>query len=85
MNTTELIKIINGGENSQVQFKQQLKAKPADDIVAELVAMSNFQGGKILIGIEDKAANIIGLDFETIEKVNNYLFNWATIKLIHHN
>ncbi len=78
MNTTELIKIINGGENSQVQFKQQLKAKQADDIVAELVAMSNFQGGKILIGIEDKAANIIGLDFETIEKVNNYLFNWAT-------
>lgn len=77
MDTTELIKTINAGENSQVQFKQQLKAKQADDIVAELVAMSNFQGGKILIGIEDKTGNIIGLDFDSIEKANNYLFNWA--------
>jgi ATP-dependent DNA helicase RecG len=58
MDTTELIKTINAGENSQVQFKQQLKAKQADDIVAELVAMSNFQGGKILIGIEDKTGKI---------------------------
>jgi ATP-dependent DNA helicase RecG len=78
MDAVEIREIINGGETSRVQFKKELKAKQAEDIVAELVAMSNFEGGKILIGVEDKKGTIIGLDFEALEKANNYLFNWAT-------
>jgi ATP-dependent DNA helicase RecG len=40
--------------------------------------MSNFEGGKILIGVEDKKGTVIGVEFEALEKANNYLFNWAT-------
>jgi len=78
MNSVEIREVINAGETSRVQFKKELKAKQADDLVAELVAMSNFEGGKILIGIEDKKGTVIGLGFDALEKANNYLFNWAT-------
>ncbi len=78
MNAVEIRELINAGETSRVQFKRELQAKQADDIVAELVAMSNFEGGKILIGVEDKKGTVIGLGFEALEKANNYLFNWAT-------
>ena len=78
MNNIEIREVINAGETSLVQFKKELKAKQADDLVAELVAMSNFEGGKILIGIEDKKGTVIGLGFDALEKANNYLFNWAT-------
>jgi len=74
----EIREIINAGETSRVQFKQERKAKQADDIVAEIVAMYNFEGGKILIGVDDKKGTVIGLGFEALEKANNYLFNWAT-------
>jgi hypothetical protein len=35
MDPVEIREIINGGETSRVQFKKELKAKQADDIVAE--------------------------------------------------
>ncbi len=74
----ELHEIINAGETSRVQFKKKLQPKQAGDIVAEMVAMSNFEGGTILFGVEDKTGNISGLSFAEIEAANNYLFNWAT-------
>ena len=47
----ELLEIIANGENSGVEFKR-------DDIrheqlAKEVVAMANFQGGKLLLGVED--------------------------------
>lgn len=78
MEALELLDIINAGETSKVQFKRELKSKQADDIVAEMVAMSNYEGGIILLGVENKSGNIFGLNFEEIESANNYLFNWAS-------
>lgn len=78
MNAIELLDLINAGETSKVQFKKELKLKQADDIVAEMVAMSNYEGGIILLGVEDESGNIFGLTFEEIESANNYFFNWAT-------
>ena len=48
---TELLEIIRNGENSGVEFKR-------DDIqnhtlATELVAFSNFEGGMLLLGVED--------------------------------
>ncbi|MCP4701476.1 MAG: ATP-binding protein [Gammaproteobacteria bacterium] len=76
-NTSEILKIISMGETSRVQFKRELAPGQAGDIVAEIVAMSNVEGGKILIGIEDKTGAVIGLGFDELEKASNYLFNWT--------
>jgi predicted HTH transcriptional regulator len=78
MNTVELLDIVNGGENSRVQFKREITTKQSGDIAAEIVAMSNFEGGLIIVGIEDKTGNITGLSFREIETINNLLFNWAS-------
>jgi ATP-dependent DNA helicase RecG len=78
MNTVELLDLVNRGESSLIQFKREITPKQSGDIAAEMVAMSNFEGGFIIIGIEDKTGDIIGLNFKAIEAVNNLLFNWAS-------
>jgi ATP-dependent DNA helicase RecG len=78
MDALELLDIINSGETSKVQFKRELKPKQADNIVAEIVAMSNYEGGIMLIGVEDETGNIVGLTFEEINSANKNLFNWAS-------
>lgn len=78
MNAIELLDIINAGETSHVQFKKEMKPKQSDDIAAEMVAMSNLAGGVLLVGVEDKTGRIIGLSFGELEKINNFLFNWAS-------
>ncbi len=48
---TELLEIINNGENSGVEFKRDTLQNL--DLAKELVAFSNLVGGKILLGVED--------------------------------
>ena len=48
---TELLEIIASGENSGVEFKRD-DIRP-QDLAKELVAFSNFQGGMVLLGVED--------------------------------
>lgn len=78
MEAIELLEKITGGETSSVQFKRELKPKQAEDIIAEMVALSNYEGGIIILGVEDKSGSIVGLSFEEIEEANNLFFNWAT-------
>jgi len=69
MNTVELLDLVNRGESSLIQFKREITPKQSGDIAAEMVAMSNFEGGLIIIGVEDKTGDIIGLNFKAIEAV----------------
>ena len=78
MEALELLDIINAGETSKVEFKREIKPKQADNIIAEMVAMSNYEGGIMLIGVEDETGNIVGLKFEEINSANKDLFNWAS-------
>lgn len=48
---TELLEIINNGENSGVEFKRDTLQNL--DLAKELVAFSNLVGGRILLGVED--------------------------------
>ena len=54
MNKTKLKKIISGGEDSRMQFKADLRN--ADSLAAEMVAFSNSEGGRILIGVSDNGS-----------------------------
>ncbi|TDB52513.1 RNA-binding domain-containing protein [Photorhabdus luminescens] len=48
---TELLEIIANGENSGVEFKRD-DIRP-EQLAKEVVAMTNFQGGRVLLGVED--------------------------------
>lgn len=58
MTRTELLDIIRNGENSQVEFKRD-DITP-DKLARELSALLNFEGGHILLGVEDNG-QITGL------------------------
>jgi len=51
MTRTELIEIIRNGESSGVEFKRDTLENFA--LAKELVAFANFQGGRLLLGVED--------------------------------
>ena len=62
---TELLEIIASGENSGVEFKRD-DIRP-QDLAKELVAFSNFQGGMVLLGVEDDGT-ITGLMRRDLEE-----------------
>lgn len=68
MNSKELQQIIKCGETSTVQFKESFSNQ--DSIAAEMVAMSNAQGGIIVFGIKDKTGEIAGLSYQEIQRIN---------------
>ncbi|MFM8332319.1 MAG: RNA-binding domain-containing protein [Candidatus Methylumidiphilus sp.] len=48
---TELLEIIANGENSGVEFKRD-DIRP-EQLAKEVVALANFQGGRVILGVED--------------------------------
>jgi ATP-dependent DNA helicase RecG len=61
---SELLEIIANGENSGVEFKRD-DLRP-EKMAKEIVAMANFQGGYLLIGVEDDG-NISGIQRPDLE------------------
>ena len=51
MTKPELLELIVNGENSGVEFKRD-ELRP-EQLAKEVVAMANFQGGRILLGVDD--------------------------------
>lgn len=62
---TELLEIIANGENSGVEFKRDDLQNHA--LAKELVAFFNFEGGMVLLGVEDDGS-ISGLTRENLEE-----------------
>ena len=60
-----LKELIAAGESSHLELKAE-QVKP-DDLAKEIVALLNFQGGKILIGVEDDGT-ITGVSRPDIEE-----------------
>lgn len=75
MNAIELIDIIGAGETSKVQFKRELDNQ--DKVAAELIAFSNSKGGMLLFGVEDKTGEIVGLEYDAIQRTSNAISNIA--------
>ena len=51
MTRSDLLELIGHGENSGVEFKSD-DVRP-EQLAKEVVALTNFQGGRILLGVED--------------------------------
>ncbi|WP_404360212.1 RNA-binding domain-containing protein [Methylotuvimicrobium sp. KM1] len=62
---TELLEIIANGENSGVEFKRD-DIRP-EQLAKEVVAMANFQGGRVLLGVDDDGT-INGVQREDLEE-----------------
>ncbi len=62
---TELLEIIANGENSGVEFKRD-DIRP-EQLAKEIVALVNFQGGQIILGVEDDGT-ISGLNRTNAEE-----------------
>ena len=62
---TELLEIIANGENSGVEFKRD-DIRP-EQLAKEGVAMTNFQGGKLLLGVKDDGS-ISGIQRPDLEQ-----------------
>src|SRR6266545_2765674 len=48
---SELLELIANGESSGVEFKRD-DVRP-EQLAKEIVALANFQGGRVLLGVED--------------------------------
>lgn len=61
----ELLELIANGENSGLEFKRD-DIRP-EQLAKEIAAMANFQGGRVLLGVEDDCS-ISGLQRENSEE-----------------
>lgn len=75
MEAIDLIELIDRGEDSRTQFKQNV-TNP-ESLAGDLVAFSNSKGGQILIGVSDNGS-VVGLSAEDIRKINQLISNTAT-------
>ena len=64
---TELLEIIANGENSGIEFKQDVLQH--HELAKELVAFSNFEGGMVLLGVDD--------DGSVIDLTRDHLEEWV--------
>lgn len=65
MNKTELLELIRNGEDSGVELKRDTVAN--HDVAKEIVALLNFEGGTVLLGVEDDGT-ITGTTRENLEE-----------------
>lgn len=76
METSELIELLNHGEDSGNQYKENFHN--IDSLAAEIVAFSNTGGGRIIIGVEDKTWKVTGLSKDDIGRLNQLISNAST-------
>lgn len=74
MQQSELLELIDKGEDSKTQFKKDITN--AIQLAQEMVAFSNSKGGFIIVGVDD-AGNIAGLDSNDIRRLNQLISNSA--------
>jgi predicted HTH transcriptional regulator len=75
MKISELKSIIAQGEDSRLQFK--LDIRNVDALAAEMVAFSNNEGGRILIGVTD-AGEVKGVPRSDVGRINQIISNAAS-------
>jgi len=69
MTWEEIIQLLNQGEGQSVEFDKVIPAP--DDIAREYVAFANSDGGRLILGIDDKNKHLMGVTIEdnTIDKL----------------
>ena len=79
MTEIEIVELRDLAEVGKVQFKERIVDNY--DIACEMCAMSNYQGGRIIIGINDKTGEINPLSFKETQETTQALGNIASTML----
>lgn len=79
MTEKEILELRDLAEVGKVQFKERIV--DSYDIACEMCALSNYQGGRIIIGINDKTGEINPLSFKETQETTQALGNIASTML----
>jgi len=74
MDRIELLELIQKGEDFWTEFKEDISSP--DELVSEICAFANAQGGKVIIGVSDQG-DIVGISRDYSDEISN----WTTTKL----
>jgi ATP-dependent DNA helicase RecG len=75
MSFQDLKHLVLHGEDSGLQFKENVRN--ADSLASEMVAFSNFNGGKIIVGVTDNGV-IKGISGSELSRLNQLISNAAS-------
>ena len=68
MTADELKKIIQSGEKIDVEFKQS-ENDLTKDVYQSVCSFNNRNGGHIVLGVVDKTKEILGVNFQKVDKI----------------
>lgn len=82
MDPIALMTKIQGGEDSTLELKRitwrgpgKINEPHPDSLADELAAFANSKGGLLVLGVEDKTREIVGIDVEQLADVEQWLGN----------
>lgn len=79
--TKELLDKIRLGEDPFLELKEvrfaggQVNAPHRDSIADELAAFANARGGVLILGVDDKTRDVLGIPVERLDLVENFVFD----------
>ncbi|MFA5104457.1 MAG: RNA-binding domain-containing protein [Candidatus Margulisiibacteriota bacterium] len=76
----EILELLEQGEGQSLEFEKNVPSQ--DDIARELTAFSNSDGGRLILGIDDKNKHFIGIDVN--DDFSNWLFNIGQTRCVPH-
>lgn len=74
MTRAEILERVRNGETSHTEFKED--AVSPEKLACEISALLNFEGGAILLGVEDRASAVVGLT-RSREQIEEWVMNVA--------
>jgi len=60
MDWSEVIALLEQGEGQAIEFEKQIPSP--DDLARDMVAFANSDGGRIVLGLDDKNKHLIGVE-----------------------
>ena len=78
MTREEILRLRDTAEQTRVQFKERVTRDNKYDVSCEMVAQSNYHGGKIVVGIDDKTGRVNPLSYQEVQETTSLLGNLAS-------
>ena len=78
MTKEEIFRLRDSAEQTRVQFKERVTRDNRYDVSCEMVAQSNFHGGYIVVGLDDKTGRVNPLSYQEVQETTNLLGSIAS-------
>ena len=76
----ELLQRIRLGEDTSLEFKEvrfkgdSVSSPSRHDLADELAAIGNTYDGAVVLGVDDKTRDVVGIPIDSLDKVEHYVF-----------